>query len=77
MRKFLVDEEDLRDMLYAQLILRCLEQDGVDNWIGYMEGRNEFIACELNISEKYVEDNDIDFDDVVEIYLDRYEVAKE
>ena len=73
MNKYIISEERLLELLEAEARLLCLEQDGVDNWTWYMEGRKRFIADALNISEEKVEDNDFDFADVAQADLADFE----
>ena len=42
-KQYLIDEETLRELLRAAHILAILERDGVDNWWGWMEGREEYL----------------------------------
>lgn len=32
MRKFVISEQDLKDLIYDSLLLQKLQHDGVDNW---------------------------------------------
>lgn len=60
-----LSEEELTNLLLAAVKLECLEQDGVDNWEWYMENKYSYLADELGISLHDVEDNDLDFKDLV------------
>lgn len=40
---YLIEENDLREILVGYFSNIVLERDGVDNWCWYMESRNEFI----------------------------------
>lgn len=64
MKNYIVSEERLLELLENEARFQCLENDGVDNWMWYMEGRKRFIADALCISEEEVEDRDLDFIDV-------------
>ena len=64
MKNYIVSEERLLELLENEARLQCLENDGVDNWMWYMEGRKRFIADALCISEEEVEDRDLDFKDL-------------
>ena len=68
-KRYLVLEERLLELLEAEARLSCLELDGVDNWSWYMEGRARFIAEALNIKEEEVCENDLDFIDVAKAAL--------
>jgi hypothetical protein len=72
-KNYIVSEERLFELLEAEAKLQCLEQDGVDNWEWYMEGRKRFIAEALCISEGEVEDRNLDFEDLVKIDIQSYE----
>ena len=43
-KQYLIDEDTLKELLYASHKLEILERDGVDNWSWYMEGRNQYLA---------------------------------
>ena len=58
---------------YIKMIIECLENDGVDNWSWYMEGRKRFIADALDITEAKVRDEDLDFIDVAKAALYDFE----
>lgn len=64
MKSYIITEERLLELLEAEAILHCLENDGVDNWSWYMEGRCRFIADVLEVSEEDVCENDLAFIDV-------------
>lgn len=44
MKQYLIDEDTLRELLVAMHTLSILERDGVDNWWGWMECREEYLA---------------------------------
>ena len=70
-KNYIVSEELLLSLLWAEARLECLERDGVDNWHFYMEGRNEYIAEALDISIEEAED--MDFEDVARAALTDFE----
>lgn len=72
-KSYIISEERLLELLEAENTLRCLEWDGVDNWIWYMEGRRRYIADALCISEDYVRENDLDFIDVAKAELSDFQ----
>lgn len=76
MKYFKVSEAELRDYLLAVNKLACLEQDGVDNWTWYMEGRARFIAEYLGKTVEEVTENDLDFEDVVDLEIQNFEEIK-
>lgn len=43
-RQYLIDEDTLKELLYASHKLEILDRDGVDNWSWYMEGRTQYLA---------------------------------
>ena len=73
MAKYIIDEERLLELLEAEAKLQCLENDGVDNWAWYMEGRKQFIADALDVTPQFVEDADLDFCDIAKADLECYE----
>lgn len=74
---YLVDEATLINLLSSELELIQLESSGVDNWTWYGEGRREFLleAIDGRISEEDI-DEDLDFEDVAKLDLERYEKYK-
>lgn len=73
MKYFKISEAELRDYLLAVNQLACLERDGVDNWSWYMEGRMEFIAECLGKTVEEVKENDLDFEDVVDLDIQSFQ----
>jgi hypothetical protein len=69
MKRYLISEERLLELLEAENTLYCLEWDGVDNCSWYMEGRSCYIADALGISEDKVREDDLDFIDVAKAEL--------
>jgi len=43
-KQYLIDEDTLRELLHAGHTLAILEREGVDNWWGWMEDREEYLA---------------------------------
>lgn len=74
MNKYVIDEKRLRELLAAELELRQLECEGVDNWTWYGEGKEEFLleAIDGRVPEEELPE-DIDFDYVAELDLANYE----
>ena len=72
-RKYIVDEKTLLNLLAAVSELEFLETSGVDNWIGYGEGRGEFIAKKLETLTKQT----VSVDKIYEESLDFMNVAEE
>lgn len=74
-KKYLVNEDDLRNMLEAQSKLQMLENDGVDNWSGYYVHGEE-------VYRDYERDHNLDegsidgHDDIAIHQLESYEVAQ-
>ena len=71
--KYIISKEELLELLESYYKLACLEQDGVDNWGWYMEGRIPFIANALGISEEEVEKEEYDFGYLASTDLETYE----
>ena len=70
-KNYIVSEERLLSLLWAEARLECLERDGVDNWHYYMEGRDEYIAEALDVSLEEAED--LSFEDVAQAALIEFE----
>ena len=73
MKKYVITEERLLELLEAENRLHCLEWDGVDNWSWYMEGHTRYIAEMLGISEEQVKKERLDFEDVARAELSDYQ----
>ena len=69
-KNYIISEECLISLLWAEARLECLERDGVDDWHFYMEGRNEYIAEVLDIPIEEAED--MDFEDVARAALENF-----
>lgn len=67
-----ISEDELRRLLYDSLFLEMLEQEGVDNWIGYGENRTEYVANLLGVSEAEAYDKDLDIMDYVDKEIKKY-----
>ena len=72
-KMYIVPEERLLELLEAEARLQCLEQDGVDNWSWYMEGKTHFLAECLNLTEEEIEENEVDFSNLAEIGLEEFQ----
>ena len=74
---FKIDADTLRDLLIDSAYYHCLEANGVDNWIGYLDNRESFIADILNISEEKVEEENLQLSDVADKWMQDFEILKE
>ena len=87
MKQYLIDEDTLRELLRAGHILAILERDSVDNWWGWMEGKEEYLAdCLATLPwnegktyedlQEIVEEEDYDIsrlvDDEIEAFWEEY-----
>lgn len=72
MKQYIIDEKDLLYLIEEAMRLRCLEQDGVDNWVGYMESKKDFIKEELESYGIVSVDEDFDFEDLAKLELRNY-----
>lgn len=70
---YIISEERLLDLLEREAELECLGAAGVDNWWGYCENRDEYIASALGISVEEVEEQELEFADVAEAALAEFE----
>ena len=73
MKKYIVNEERLIELLTNELKLYCLESDGVDNWEWCYEGRKRFIEDAINDRLDEIPE-DFDFEDVAKLDLENFEV---
>lgn len=69
--KYLIEESELRDLLYAYNKLAALECGGVDNWEWY--GGAVYDYLEEFKEEERIENDDFDLEDMVEVILQEYE----
>jgi len=76
MKVYKITEEKLKELLYDHYVLSCLYEAGVDNWLYYMENRTDFINSALGRKQEDW-DEDVDFEDIVEIDLTEYEEIEE
>ncbi len=77
MNYFKIKPEELRDLLINTARLQCLEANGVDNWFGYMDNRETYIADVLDMSLDEIKENDLQFSDVADKWLQNYELIEE
>ena len=63
-KNYIISETRLLELLEAEAELECLGAAGVDNWWGYCENRDEYIASALGIDVQEVEEKDLEFTDV-------------
>lgn len=73
MKYYKISEERLKELLYAYYELGCLEANGVDNWLGYMDNKTRYVNAALGTYNEDDWDEDADFSDIVEIDLTEYE----
>ena len=74
---FKIDVDTLRDLLIDSAYYHCLEANGVDNWIGYLDNRESFIADTLNVSEDEVHKKDLQLSDIADKQMQDFEILKE
>ena len=63
-KKYEISEERLLELLEIEAEMECLSDAGVDNWWGYMDNMQEYIANALCVSEGEVKERALDFSDV-------------
>ena len=71
---YIISEERLLELLEAEAELECLGAAGVDNWWGYCEHKDEYIASALGISVEEVEEKELEFADVAEAALAEFSI---
>ena len=77
MKKYIIDEEKLKELLYDHYELDCLYCNGVDNWIGYMDNKTRYINSAFGKTNSEDWDEDADFIDIVNVDLTEYIEAPE
>lgn len=72
MRQFVVNESQLREMLYAFMEYHMNLRDGVNNWEWYGESFNEIVQefYPEDISIDDIRENDIGFEECIEAMLE-------
>ena len=70
---YLITKKRLLELLEAEANLNCLEQDGVDNWTWYMEGKDCFLANALNLPIEQIREMDYDFCDLAQVELNEFQ----
>lgn len=80
MKYYKLSEYTLRDLLIDKCTLAMLEANGVDNWIGYFDNHDRFVADMLmtdGITEEDVRERDLQLSDVADALLEDFEVLGE
>lgn len=77
MKYYKINENTLLNFLENTLKLNCLYDNGVDNWLGYMDNEEGFIADALETTEEEVREKDLNFQDVAKKYIKTYELLEE
>lgn len=73
MKKYrLVPEAELRHYLEAWLKLQALEHGGVDNWEWYGYSLRDFLENWAKETGRDPEDEDLDFDEIVNEDIEEY-----
>lgn len=73
MKKYrLVPEAELRDYIRAWLRLQALESGGVDNWDWYGYSLRDFLENWAKETGRDPEDEDLDFDEIVNEEIEEY-----
>lgn len=76
MKYYKIDEETLKGLLYDHYELSCLYCNGVDNWIGYMDNKERYINQALGKQNPDEYDENLDFSDIVNKAITKYEEIK-
>lgn len=75
---YILTKTELLSLLENEIVLECLNIDGVDNWSWYMESRENIIASYLGITPQEVINNDYTFRDAAkELLKIQYDGGKE
>ena len=71
---YIISKERLLELLKAEGRLCVLEQDGVDNWEWYMEGRDQYLRDGAEMYGVHLNDGeDFGFDELAELALQDYQ----
>jgi len=55
--KYIIDEDELIDLLETYHYANCLDQDGVDNWNWYMIGKDSYLNGKFNTFREKAKDD--------------------
>lgn len=72
MKRYIIDEETLRDLLYHTYKYEALEYGGVDNWEWYGESEEDYLDFVLGTTNLRGMDIEDGFDYLVEDELKKY-----
>lgn len=81
MKKYIIDESELLELLESDIALSILERDGVDNWEWYMEGTRKVVREYFSemTQEEFNEqwDEGLGISDCARLCLNDYEVKND
>jgi len=64
MKQYIINEDDLRNLIKNSCMYKALEQGGVDNWIGYDISKQDYLQG-------------LEWGDVIAIYMRNFTEYKE
>lgn len=70
--KYIIDEEELRELLYSYYKLVALEYGGVDNWEWYSESQEDYLNFVFSGSEVDYKFNEEGFEFLVNDEIKKY-----
>lgn len=56
MKQYIIDEDNLRDLVKNNCKYKALEQGGVDNWVGYNISQDDYLQG-------------LEWDDIIAVYM--------
>lgn len=68
--QYIVSESELIELLTAYHYANCLDADGVDNWVWYMEGKKDYLKEFEELEDADTED--LSFEDLAKRQLKNY-----
>ena len=81
MKRYIIDESELLELLEAYITLSILNRDGADNWMWYMEGERAVVREYFSemTEEEFDErrDNGLGVSDCAKLCLEDYTEWKE
>ena len=70
--KYIIEEAELRELLYSYYKLEALEYGGVDNWEWYGESQEDYLSYVFGTANIHYIDNEDGFEHLVNEDIKKY-----
>ena len=71
--KYIIDEAELRELLYSYYKLEALEYGGVDNWEWYGEAQEDYLSFVFGTANIRYIDNEDGFEHLIDEDIKKYQ----